>query len=334
MKLKGLISIIVLLCGIGAYAAPISSQFTYGVGKTELKEDYRGNSKLISLLDRIVADGRELSKIEVVGVSSPDGPLSANSRLARARATSAVEYLKERYSLPDSAFVIRTVDEDWKGVEDYIRRSDKPWKEEALKILATGKNNRKNLLKELWVGEAWDDLMTNLFPKMRRTEVHFEILEPESSDGGNRILFGLGYRQIDKSGNASVLGLLQEKIAGGYSGVITLTGYSSPDGSADANQKLSLARAQCVKSYLVDELGYPEEKIEVHGAGEDWDGLASAAAYSYYGSDRDRVLEILGDQGLTPVQKKRALLRLDGGNTWRALKSGQMLSLRSVEITF
>lgn len=333
MKLRGLISIIALLCCFGAYAAPVSAQFTYGVGKTALKEDYRGNSKLISQLDKIVADGRELSKIEVVGVSSPDGPFAANSRLAQARAASAVEYLKERYSLPDSVFVIKTVAEDWKGVENYLRRSDKPWKEDALKIVASGGNNRKNLLKDLWVGEAWDDLATNLFPRMRRTEVHFEILEPVAPAGEQRILFSFGYRQLDKAGNASVLEQLRAKIADGYSGVITLTGYSSPDGSADANQRLSLARAESVKAYLVNELGYPEDRIEVRGAGEDWDRFASAAEYSYYGSDRDRVLEILADQGLSPVQKKRALLRLDRGNTWRALKSGQMLSLRSVEIS-
>lgn len=335
MKLRGIISIIALLCCFGAYAAPMSARFAYGLGKTELKEDYRGNSKLISQLDRIVADGRELSGIEVVGVSSPDGSLAANGRLAQARANALVDYLKERYSLPDSVFVIKTVDEDWKGVENYLRRSDKPWKDEALKIVTAGRKNRKEQLKELWVGEAWDDLMTNLFPRMRYAELHFEILESSGASAGeDRIQFSHGYRKLDKNKNASILKPLQEKIEGGYTGIITLTGYSSPDGSTDANQKLSLARAQSVKNYLVSELGYPEEKIEVRGAGEDWDGFASAATYSYYGSDRDRVLEIFGDQNLTPAQKKRALVRLDGGNTWRALKSGQMLLLRSVEISF
>lgn len=336
MKVRGFISVLALLGCIGAYAAPkehgVSAKIAYPVGKTEVNQDYRSNGKAVSTLDNVLGSGASVSRIEVTSSSSPEGPYSVNKRLAGQRAFYAVEFLKQRYGVSDSLFVVTTVDEDWKGVAAYLRRSDKPWKDEALKIIEMAGKNRKAQLQDLWVGEAWDDLMKNAFPALRKTEVRVILAAQEQER--DQILFRRGYRQLDLSeGNRSTLDAVKKKIAGGYTGEIKVVGYSSPDGSASANEKLSLARAQNVKDYIVNNLGYPPDKISVSSGGVDWEKFAATVEYSYFGEDKATVLEILRNQNLSSAQKKHALLALDGGRTWQLLKGDQMLSLCSVVVT-
>ena len=336
MKVRGFISVLALLGCIGAYAAPkehgVSAKIAYPVGKTEVNQDYRSNGKAVSTLDNVLGSGASVSRIEVISSSSPEGPYSVNKRLAGQRAFYAVEFLKQRYGVSDSLFVVKTVDEDWKGVAAYLRRSDKPWKDEALKIIEVAGKNRKAQLQDLWVGEAWDDLLKNAFPALRKTEVRVILVAQEQER--DQILFRRGYRQLDLSeGNRSTLDAVKKKIAEGYTGEIKVVGYSSPDGSASANEKLSIARAQNVKDYIVNNLGYPPDKISVSSGGVDWEKFAATVEYSYFGEDKAAVLEILRNQNLSSAQKKHALLSLDGGRTWQLLKGDQMLSLCSVVVT-
>ncbi len=339
MKIKGLISVLALLGGcFGAFAAPVehgvSARIGYQVGKTEVNQEFRHNGKALSTLDNILSSGASFARIEIVSSSSPDGPYSVNKRLAGERAFYSVHYLQERYSLPDSIFVVKTVDEDWEGVANYLRRSDKPWKDEALKIIGAAGKNRKAQLQDLWVGEAWEDLMKNAFPALRKTEIRVVLAGEGQEQGDGEILFRRGHRQLDlNEGNSSTLGKIKKKIEEGYSGVISIAGYASPDGSPSANEKLSLARAQSVKDYLVKNLGYASDRITVSSCEVDWEKLAATVENSYYGEDKARVLEILRDQNLSSAQKKHSLIVLDGGSTWQSLKYDQMLPLCSAKIT-
>ena len=88
-----------------------------------------------------------------------------------------------------------------------------------------------------------------------------------------------------------------------------------------------------MKDYLVNEFHYPSDKIYVSGGGVDWEKFASTVEKSYYGEDKASVFEILRDQNLSSAQKKRALIALDGGNTWQVLKGDQMLYLCSVTVS-
>ena len=328
-----------MLSCLGLHATPreraVGTRLAYPIGQSGVDPAYKGNAEALRLLDEAIGDGSAVTRIEVKGVSSPDGPFSSNRRIAGQRAQLTVDFLKERYAgLPDSLFVVKTLAEDWAGLENYVVVSDKPWKDEALQILQGAPAKRKALLQELWVGEAWDDLLQNAFPRMRRTEIHV-VLEGDSAPG-KRILFRRGYRSFvgTDPGNAEILEEIKAKLQGGYTGPIVLTGYSSPDGSASANEKLSFARAQYLKDYLVKELSVPEEQIVIKNGGVDWDGFAVTVENSYYRADKARVLEILRDRQMTDVEKKRALLALDGGKTWKELKNSQMPLLCAVDVSF
>jgi len=339
MKLRrALISVVALLSWIGgnAQSAPdVRTKLSFRVGKSEVNPNFMGNEAALNLMDQVFGAPVTPSAIEITGISSPEGPYSLNARLARERAAATLDFMKARYpSIPDSLFTVSTVAEDWDGVVRYLRRSDKPWKEQALKIIESGGKNRKAQLKDLWVGEAWDDLVKNVFPVLRKAEITVSL--PAYEDPSPMLSFRRGYRHLDPGlyNNSEILSSVKKKIEGGYSGPIVLTGYHSPDGSASANEKLSLARAQKVKEYLVNVLGYPAEKIEIRGGGVDWEKFATTVEYSYYGPDRARVLSILRDRNLTSAQKKQALLSLSGGATWRELKENQMPVLCAVGITY
>lgn len=339
MKWRSLISAFLMLSCLGLHAAPrehsVGTRLSYPLGSAGVNAEYKGNADALRVLDQVLGDGASVSRIVVKGVSSPDGPLSANRRVARQRAQLTVEFLKERYAgLPDSLFVVKTLDEDWACVENYLLAADKAWKDEALQIVRGAPAKRKALLQELWVGEAWDDLLQNAFPRMRRTEIQV-VLEGDAAPG-NRVLFRRGYRNFVQTdpGNAEILEEVGNKLRSGYAGPITLTGYASPDGSASANEKLSLARAQSLKDYLVKELSVPEDRIVLENGGVDWEGFAATVENSYYGTDKERVLEILRDRDLADSAKKRALIALGGGNTWKTLKKEQMPLLCAVDVSF
>lgn len=344
MRIRGLISSAMLLvCAwVGGAAAAqerggtqermVSAHMGYAVGKSDVNLEFQGNGSAVELLDKVLSPEAVVSRIEVVSASSPDGPYALNKRLAAQRAASAVDFLKQRYALPDSLFVVSTVNEDWQGSARYLERSGKPWKEEALQIIHAAGKNRKALLQDLWVGEAWEDLKLNAFPQLRCTQIRVTLQTQEAEADANRILFRSGYRRADSADRA--LQSLRQKVQSGYRGPIVLTGYASPDGSASANEKLALSRAQSVRDYLVNELHYPAGQVEVRGGGVHWDGLAARAKDAYYGPDRSRVLEILDDATLTPAQKKHALLVLDGGRAWQALKRDVMPALCAVEIAY
>ncbi|MCR5561304.1 MAG: hypothetical protein K6F58_05755 [Bacteroidales bacterium] len=118
-------------------------------------------------------------RICVRGAASPDGPLAFNRKLAAERAWAAVDLLKHiNPSLSDSQITVSMVDEDWAGLAAWLRSSDKAWAADALRIVESGKADREQRLRELYVGEAWDELAANCFPKLRRAEVSLEVSSP------------------------------------------------------------------------------------------------------------------------------------------------------------
>jgi len=56
------------------------------------------------------------------------------------------------------------------------------------------------------------------------------------------------------------------KLKGTRFEVITVTGYSDRIGSHEYNMRLSTRRADAVKSYLVETLGVPADKVTAQGA--------------------------------------------------------------------
>lgn len=348
MNSRLIISLFALLGSMTSWAAPaeheVKTQVVFGLGKTEVDPQLNGNKQTVKYMDELFADDVLPVRVEILSVSSPEGPYAYNKRLSQGRAKGMETFLRERYpALASVEFVTNTVDEDWTGVADYLKRSSYEWKDDALKIVQLEGADRKARLKELWVGEAWDHLMKNCFPYLRRAQITFiysadkmPLSFEDCSAGDLRLKFRSGYRNLDSSlaDNAELLAAIKNKISSGYNGPIVLSGYSSPDGSETANIKLAHLRAQSVRRYLVEQLSYPDSLIAVSPGQVDWQHLTCLVRNGYLGADRDEVLKILNDGEKTSVQKKRALLRLKGGETWRQLKENFKSELCAVSVHF
>ncbi len=115
---------------------------------------------------------------------------------------------------------------------------------------------------------------------------------------------------------------------------ITVTGYASPEGNADQNQRLSEGRAQALVDYLFSQYDFLRAgcTIRATGGGEDWAGLYKAVEERGSVPDRERVLSLIQDV-FSVEQRKNALKSLSGGRTYRLLLEELYPQLRRNEYT-
>ena len=299
-------------------------QFGFGIGRSVLDSTYKYNQRACERVRDAFASLYSPTVI-VTAYSSPDGKLSRNRQLAALRAASVKDYINSFCPVSVQTVVIA---EDWEGVARYLKRSSLEWKDDALAILSSKDGDKKELLKDLWVGEAWDDLIKNCFPALRRVTVSFEqnaVPDAPSAVSDNcEIVFKSGSSVLGSTKNLNVLA---------KSGAPYLYIYikASPEGEEDANRNLSLRRADRIKSRLIS-LGYKGEVVPVY-LGEDWEGLARVVGESTDLPDKDAVLDILADKSLDRNARKRALQALSYGNTWLRLMKEEMSGLRRAVVS-
>lgn len=322
---------------LSASTESLSLRFRFGKSETDL-------SRLEQILNS--ADSSRIVRIEVRASSLPDGPYSVNKALAGERAAFVCSKIKELCpGLPESAVSSTVIAEDWSGAESWLRRCDKAYKAEALKIVTESPlSEREAKLQDLWAGEAWDDLMRSAFPGMRRVRVTIVYADadapldagsasPAVSDSASvRILFPAGIRYVwpEHANNAAVLQNLAKLAASGKS--LRIVSYASPEGSPANNSILAKNRAVCVKQYLMDNYALSADKIQIDNMGEDWSGLLREVLAGYDGPNKDAVVGILSDSSLGNAAKKSAVRALDGGATWSRLIRDIMPKLRAVYI--
>lgn len=110
---------------------------------------------------------------------------------------------------------------------------------------------------------------------------------------------------------------------------VTITGYSSPDGPVQLNEKLAAQRAQDFKAYADSKYGLSERyTVRVNSVAEDWKMCRTLVAQSQI-PDRTAVLQII-DGTQTPEQKELALEKLPAA--WNYMKANILPPLRRVEV--
>ena len=354
MLRRSLISVLVilgvLLPGVGAFAGNWSGSFKWQAGKSGLDLSNRANASALEELDALASsvEGGRIARINVTSYSSPEGKLSWNTTLAARRSEAIVSLLKERFpDLTDSQIVVNDVPEDWASAEQYVRASNKQWKDEALTLLKSGKNDLETLLQDLWGGIVWDELMWNCFTRIRRTEVYVEyttnieisatsVTPSENPHGASfSVKFPAGSSEVlsnylDNSEQIRALQLFAKSLPPGS--VVALDALSSPEGRVSWNLTLARRRAEAVKRQLV-ELGVSVDRITVRSCEENWEGLREVVSSSWFGSDKNEILQILDDDSLSGATKKEKLQSLNGGAVWSRLIAASMKSLRCVNIS-
>ena len=95
---------------------------------------------------------------------------------------------------------------------------------------------------------------------------------------------------------------------------ITVTGYSSPEGSYEANERIAKRRAQALKNFLnMKNTSIPVE-IRVEWIAEDWGRLAEIVRASDM-EDKESVLNIIDNVDVFKGREMKLRL-LSGGKPW------------------
>ncbi|MDR1880855.1 MAG: DUF3868 domain-containing protein [Tannerellaceae bacterium] len=109
--------------------------------------------------------------------------------------------------------------------------------------------------------------------------------------------------------------------------LIEITGYASPDGRFDANDRLARARAQALAEYLSSNLTFPEEVYQVKWGGEDWRGLLKMVERSDI-SPKNQLMSII--KFTPPEKRKQQLMSWAGGVPYRIMERQFFPRLRRV----
>ena len=112
--------------------------------------------------------------------------------------------------------------------------------------------------------------------------------------------------------------------------VVTITGYSSPDGPLKFNEALAAKRANDFKAYVDKKYDFSKKyDVTVNSVAEDWETCRALVAQSSM-PDRQSVLNVI-DGKQSPDQKEMALKKMPAA--WNYLKKNVLPKLRRVELT-
>jgi outer membrane protein OmpA-like peptidoglycan-associated protein len=108
---------------------------------------------------------------------------------------------------------------------------------------------------------------------------------------------------------------------------VMISGYASPEGDVNFNNRLSRGRAEALQQYLSMHAGIPTHLYRIGFAGEDWEGLARLIQNSYI-EPKSAILSIINYNN--PAERKNRLKALNGGRTYQQLLHTLYPQLRRV----
>ena len=112
---------------------------------------------------------------------------------------------------------------------------------------------------------------------------------------------------------------------------LSITGYASPEGSYELNERLARNRTVALRDYIARNYNLPINgaDIAISSVAEDWDGLKKLVEASFM-PYRDEVLNIIEFYGIWDGREKH-LMNLAGGQPYRMMMKEFFPQLRRVE---
>ena len=149
----------------------------FPLGKSELRHDFRDNARTLDAIADITRDimsdtTSSVKKIQIIGLSSVEGPVLLNQKLSQARAQALKDYVQQRVNTPDSLYELVSGGEAWTELESQIEDlEDIPAREKLLDIIRSEKNpdRRELLVKRLDGGKPYAYLRDNVLRDQRNS---------------------------------------------------------------------------------------------------------------------------------------------------------------------
>lgn len=148
----------------------------YPVNRTELYPDYHDNpaelNKIMKTIDTVRNNANvTITRIDIHGYASPEGPYDNNIRLSIGRAATLKEYVRRQYDFPADIYHVRNTPEDWAGLDSFLVNSNVPEKDEILKIVRSDMepDARNEKIKKTFP-EAYRFILATWYPYLRHSD--------------------------------------------------------------------------------------------------------------------------------------------------------------------
>ncbi|WP_211833758.1 OmpA family protein, partial [Porphyromonas levii] len=154
-----------------------TATFNFVVAKHDLIRDYKNNASEFARVDKVVSEvvkNKDLTVTEfaIEGYASPEGNFESNRALAGRRANAFADYLVSTHGVSKSQFKVTGHGEDWEGLKAAVSKSALSTKSQVLDVIANTPNAdaRDAKIRAIDGGKTYNDLLTNYYPPLRRTE--------------------------------------------------------------------------------------------------------------------------------------------------------------------
>lgn len=180
----------------------------FPVNETIIYPQYRRNPqelrRICHTIDSALFDKTiQVTSISLHGYASPESPYSNNTRLAKGRTASLMEYIRKRYKLSATLFHNQFTPEDWKNLRGFIADSNRrrvkgdiwyenaeiletpeapasvlKYREELLQVIDKNMDldAKEELLKQVGGGVPYRWLLTHVYPGLRHTDYIIEYV--------------------------------------------------------------------------------------------------------------------------------------------------------------
>lgn len=151
-------------------------------GCSLIQPDYNRNAEELMKIDSIFCE--VVSNPDVIlqglcigGYGSPDGLYTANECLSKKRAQVLKDYIQNKFNLNDSLFQVKSVAEDWQGLEVLVKACDIAQKDRILEIISTIGvfEGREAALMKLDKGVPYRLMSKEIFPQLRLSRLEYQI---------------------------------------------------------------------------------------------------------------------------------------------------------------
>lgn len=179
----------------------------FPVNQTTILPDFMNNrqelQKIRNMLHEIRSDANlNVTRIDITGYASPEGPVALNERLSRGRANALRDYLASEISFPGSIYHIEYGGENWGGLRYMVENSYVDYKSEILAAISDSyeATRRKYELKRIDNGNVYRYLLREYFPKLRKAicNVSFNIRNFSVEEGKEILRTNPGYLSLNE----------------------------------------------------------------------------------------------------------------------------------------
>jgi outer membrane protein OmpA-like peptidoglycan-associated protein len=154
-----------------------TAALNFRVDKYNLDPNYMNNADILAETNRVVSkimNNKDLtvSNFDIVGYASPEASVAHNKMLAENRAKAFADYLSKKFGWPRNKMDVKGYGEDWEKTRQLVVAFNLPDKNEILNIIdkTPDPDARDAKLMKLSGGETYRRMLSELYPKVRRTE--------------------------------------------------------------------------------------------------------------------------------------------------------------------